>query len=348
MNRHTRRTSARRPVLGVVAACLAAVVTLAGCGGDATGNEGAVNDDGSVDLDKVTLVVGDQKGGSKALLQAAGLLDDLDYEVEWKEFTSGPPLLEALNAGSIHVGGVGNTPPLFAAAAGSEVTVVQAATYGGAGDAIVVGPDSSITDVADLKGKKVAVAEGSSANYHLLAQLQEAGLSYDDVEIQNLQPADALTAFSAGHIDAWAIWEPFTSQAEADNDAVVIATGKDLANGYVFQVASNVALEDKATTAALEDYLGRIAQAQVWSGTHQQEWAAAWAAETGLSDEVTLAAVNKRVIEPVPVDAEVIASEQEMADAFVENELLPEPFDVADFFSDRFNESVARAAGVQQ
>ena len=65
----------------------------------------------------MTLIVGDQKGGSKALLTAAGELDDVPYEIQWQEFTSGPPLLEAMNAGSIHVGGVGNTPPLFAAAA---------------------------------------------------------------------------------------------------------------------------------------------------------------------------------------------------------------------------------------
>ena len=90
----------------------------------------------------MTLIVGDQKGGSKALLQAAGELDDVDYEIEWKEFTSGPPLLEALNAGAIHVGGVGNTPPLFAAAAKSPIKIVQGATYGGTGDAIVVPPGS--------------------------------------------------------------------------------------------------------------------------------------------------------------------------------------------------------------
>ena len=80
-----------------------------------------------------------------------------------------------MNAGSIHVGGVGNTPPLFAAAADGQFQVVQGATYGGTGDAIVVPKGSPITSVADLKGKKVGVAEGSSANYNLLAQLDEAG-----------------------------------------------------------------------------------------------------------------------------------------------------------------------------
>ncbi len=343
---NTRTLPRALPRLAAVAAALViGATTLTGCGsGDSTGNEDAVRDDGSVDLSKVTLVVGDQKGGSKALLQAAGQLDGIDYDIEWKEFTSGPPLLEAMSAGSIHVGGVGNTPPLFAAAGGKEFKVVQAATYGGLGDALVVGPDSPVTDVADLKGKTIAVAQGSSANYNLLAQLEAAGVSYDDVTVKNLQPADALAAFTAGHIDAWAIWEPFTSQAEQDAGAKVIADGTTLMNGYTFQVASQVALDDPATTAALQDYLGRIAQAQVWSATHKEEWSKAWAEETGLAPAVTLAAVKKREIRTVPVDDTLIASEQEMADAFSAAELIPGDLDVAPFFSDEFND-VVKALG---
>jgi sulfonate transport system substrate-binding protein len=331
-----RRNRSRAGAAGA-AGVLAAALLLSGCGGSATGNEAAVNDDGSVDLDKVTLIVGDQKGGSKALLQAAGELDDVPYEIEWKEFTSGPPLLEALNTGAIHIGGVGNTPPLFAAAAKGEFQAIQAATYGGEGDAIVVPKNSSITSVEQLKGKKVGVAEGSSANYNLLAQLEKAGLSFDDVQAEKLQPADALAAFSNGHLDAWAIWEPYTSQGELEADARVITTGKGVVNGYVFQVASNEALDDPATTAALKDYVGRIARAQQWSISHKEEWAKVWAEETGLSEDITLRGTKKRDIELVPITDEVIASEQEMADTFAENGLLPGKFDVEPFFSDEFN-----------
>lgn len=333
-----------RRLAGPLAIGLTAAVLLAGCGGDATGNEDAVGDDGKVDLSQVTLIVGDQKGGSQALLQAAGLLDDAPYEIEWKEFTSGPPLLEAMSSGSIHVGGVGNTPPLFAAAADGQFKVVQAATYGGAGDAIVVPKDSPVKSVADLEGKAVAVAEGSSANYNLLAQLQDAGLSYDDVKVQNLQPADALAAFSGGHVDAWAIWEPFTSQAEIDADARVLADGSKLANGYTFQVASDAALDDPATSAALEDYLARIAQAQLWSQTHKQEWAKAWSEETGLSEDITLSAVNNRQVQVVPIDDTVVESEQQMADAFTDNDLIPDEVDVSSYFSDEFNEDTTGSA----
>jgi sulfonate transport system substrate-binding protein len=334
----SRRTTLTRKAAALVLA-VSAATGLAACS-SASGNEEAVRKDGSVDLSKVTLTVGDQKGGSQALLKAAGEIGKTPYKIEWKSFTSGPPLLEALNAGAIDLGGVGNTPPLFAAAAKSNLEVVSGATMGAKGDAIVVPKGSDVTSVADLKGKKVAVAEGSSANYNLLAQLDKAGLSYGDIEVQNLQPADALAAFTAGHVDAWAIWDPYTSQAELEAKGRVLVDGGGLVNGMTFQAANPDALEDKATAAAVEDYLGRVAKAQVWSNTHRDQWAKVWAEETGLSPEVTRRAVDRRVAKPTEIGPDVIGSEQEMADTFVANKLLPGKFDVADFFTDRFNSSV--------
>jgi sulfonate transport system substrate-binding protein len=331
-----------RPLVGTLLGTVVAIVaasSLSGCGADSA-NAAAVRDDGSVDLSKVTLTVGDQKGGSQALLQAAGALDQIPYKIKWKTFTSGPPLLEALNAGSIDIGGVGNTPPLFAAAGKKKIEVVSGARMGAKGDTIVVPKDSSITSVADLKGKTVAVAEGSSANYNLLAQLAKVGLGYKDVDVKALQPADALAAFTNKHVDAWAIWDPYTSQAELEAKARVLVDGSGLVNGMTFQAANPDALDDKATSAAIKDYVGRVAKAQVWSNTHRDEWAKVWAEETGLSDAVTRRAVDRRTAKPVPLSSEVTSSEQEMADAFVKAGLLPDKFDVAKFFTDKYNASV--------
>ena len=336
----TARPWTQRLAAGVLA--LAALAALPGCGAG-SGNAQAVRSDGSVDLSKVTLTVGDQKGGSKALLAAAGLLDHVPYDISWKSFTSGPPLLEALNAGAIDIGGVGNTPPLFAAAAKSKITVVTGATMGAKGDTIVVPKSSPIKSVEDLKGKKVAVAEGSSANYDLLAQLAKAGLSYKDIDVKALQPADALAAFTNHHVDAWAIWDPYTAQAELESSARILVDGSGLVNGMSFEAANPDALADKATQAALEDYVTRLAKAQVWSNTHRAEWAKVWSKETGLAPAVTLRAVNRRTAKPTPIDASVISSEQEMADAFVKAGILPDKFDVRGFFTAKYNNTVPAA-----
>lgn len=339
MTRPSIRRTTRRTALAAASGALALV--LAGCGGEATGNEAAVNDDGSVDLEEVTLIVGDQKSSSQqAMLEAAGE-EDTPYDIQWEEFTSGPPMMEALGTGAIHLGYVGNTPPIFAAASGSELKVVQATTYTGLGDAILVPKDSPLQSVEDLRGKTVAVAEGSSANYNLLAQLREAGVELEEVEQRNLQPADGLAAFSQGFIDAWVVWEPYVSQAIIEEDARVLADGEDVVNGMNFQVASDVALDDAATEAAVEDYIGRITRAQVWASENREEWADVWAEQTGLSPEVTLAAARKRPITILPVDQEVIDSEQEISDTFTDADLLPEPVDVAEYFDGRYDEQLA-------
>lgn len=342
-SRHSSPGRRRTRGLALTAATGLLLAMLSACGGD-SGNTAAVADDGSVDLSQVTLTVGDQKGTSaQALLKAAGL-DDTPYTIEWKEFTSGPPMLEAVNAAAIDVGMVGNTPPIFAAAAQGEFAMVQAVTYTGKGDAILVPADSPLQSVADLKGKKVGVAEGSSANYNLLAQLEAAGVGYDEIDVQALQPADALAAFSSGSLDAWTVWDPFTSQAVATLGARVLADGADLVNGYNFQVAADSAIDDPATSAALADYLDRITQAQIWTGENQQEWADVWAEQTGLTPDITLAAAKQRPVTVIPIDQTVIDSEQEMADAFFENGLLPVEVDVQDYFSDAYNDVTADAA----
>ena len=229
----------------------------------------------------------------------------MPYEIEWKEFTSGPPLLEALNAGAIHVGGVGNTPPLFAAAAKGEFQAVQAATYGGTGrrDRRPEGLRHQVRR-GPRRARRSAVAEGSSANYNLLAQLDEAGLTYGDVEVENLQPADALAAFSAGHVDAWAIWEPYTSQAEHEADARVITDRQGRSSTATSSRSPPTRRSTtRPPTAALEDYVARIARAQVWSQTHKEEWAKVWAEETGPErGHHPAAAPRSATIELVPID----------------------------------------------
>lgn len=108
--------------LAPAALLLPFALLLTACGGNASAGTGT-DTDGKGSL---TLNVGDQKGGSEAILRAAGELDNLDYKIKWSTFTSGPPLLEAVNAKAVDIGGVGNTPPVFAAGADSKITVVAA------------------------------------------------------------------------------------------------------------------------------------------------------------------------------------------------------------------------------
>jgi sulfonate transport system substrate-binding protein len=306
---------------------------LTACGGSSSADSRSGGSGG------VTLNVGDQKGGSEAILAAAGELDGLTYKIKWSTFTSGPPLLEAVNAKAVDIGGVGNTPPVFAAGAGSKIAVV-AATHGSSyGEALVVPKGSSLTRAAELKGRTIAVAQGSSAHFQLVASLRQAGLTLSDVKVSYLQPADALAAFSSGKVDAWAIWDPFTSQVLLNGTGRILTTGQGLVNGLAFQVAAPSALADKAKSAAIGDYLKRLARAQNWVYKHPQAWAKVWAKATGLPYDVALASVRRsngtRV--PVAVDDAAIASEQKIADTFEQLKLIPKHVDFAEVVDKRFN-----------
>ena len=308
---------------------------LTACGG----NSAAETSTGTDGKGSLTLNIGDQKGGSEAVLRAAGELKNLDYKIKWSTFTSGPPLLEAVNAKAVDIGGVGNTPPVFAAGAGSKIKVVAAWHGTSEGDAILVPKDSKLAAPQQLKGKSIAVAQGSSAHFQLVASLKAAGLGIGDVKVKYLQPADALAAFTSGKVDAWAVWDPYTSQILQAKQGRVLTTGQGVTNGLTFQVAAPGALADKKKAAAIKDYLDRLRRAQTWVFSYQEEWAKVWSKDTGLPYEVALASVKRtnstRV--SVAVDKPLIASEQQIADTFTQLKLIPRKVDFADFVDTRYN-----------
>lgn len=341
---------------------LGAVLTLAACGASPAASSGpapvAVPPPVSAaQLAATTLRIGDQKGSSEqVLLKAAGLLDDIPYHVEWSTFTSGPPMLEAVNSGAVDVGQVGNTPPIFSAAAGGDIGIVGVLRPT-VSDAVLVPKNSSIHGLADLRGKRIAVAKGSSSNGTLLNTLAKAGLKPSDVTISYLQPADAYAAFNQGGVDAWATWEPYVSQAVLSAGAQQLVNGTDalngtgpaggtpLSNGYTFQVASRSALGDAAKNTAIGDYVVRIAKADLWATQHPEQWAAIYAQQTGIPLDVAKAALPGIAPLPLLIDDSVVAGEQHLADAFAAAGQLPGKVGMAAFIDRRFNTLVQPLVG---
>jgi sulfonate transport system substrate-binding protein len=306
-------------------------------------------------LKTVTLRVGDQKGSSsQVLLQAAGLLKDVPYKIQWSTFTSGPPMLEAANDNAIDIGQVGNTPPIFSAAAGGNIDIVSALR--GVGDSVLVPKNSTITTLAQLRGKKIAVAQGSSGNGTLLNTLNAAGLKPSDVHISYLQPSDAYAAFTQGSVDAWAIWQPYASEAVQNLGAKTLLTGdnslngtgpangKHLSNGLSFQVANRAALSDAGKNAAIQDYVTRIAKADEWAKAHPDQWAAIYAQESQIPVATAKAALPGVVLTPITIDSSVINSEQQLADAFTAAGQIPSKVTVSNFVDNRYNNAIAPLA----
>jgi len=311
----------------------------------ASSSSTAASSGSSVNLSSVTLNVGDQKGtGAEAVLKAAGLLSTLPFKVSWSDFTSGPPMLEAMASGSVDVGGVGDAPPVFAAAGGEQVEIVGARSVpSGDQDALVVPKGSSITSIQQLKGKKIAYGSGSSANYHLLTVLNKAGLTTKDVTLVNLQPANALAAFTSGAVDAWDIWPPYVQQVVAQDGAKVLAIGSQYGSPYSFEVASKAAVANAEKAAAIKVYLATLNKAYVFTATHPDVWGAAWGAASGLPASITTEAAKVDATTPVTITSAVISSEQNLVSQFYKAGLIPNNVDMSGFITSEFNSTVSES-----
>jgi sulfonate transport system substrate-binding protein len=337
----TMPDSWRLPVIRV-AAVLAIIGLLAGCVSrqdNSTGQQAPANVPLS-ELAGLTLQIGDQKGGTESLLRAAGALDGLPYRIAFSTFTSGPPQVEAATAGKIDFAITGNSPPIFGAASAAKVKVVSAYDGGGLGDEILVRDGSPIQTVADLRGRTIVVGKGSSAHGHVLGQLEKAGLTPSDVNLVFLQPADALSAFTTNQADAWAIWDPYTAQAEQQLSVRTIGQAKGVTNGYWFGIASDQALADPKRNTALADLLVRFEKAARWAQAHSQLWAEKYAAAVGLDPRVAAVAQGRSLRLPTELDDEVVASEQKLADLFASSGQIRSAPKFADWVDRRYNDAL--------
>jgi sulfonate transport system substrate-binding protein len=336
-----RSRRGRRALLA--AGGIAAVLTAAAC---SSSSPPAASSSGSgsasvTNVSSVTLNIGDQKGtGAQALLQAAGLISKLPFKANWSDFTSGPPMLQAMGSGTVDIGGVGNAPPVFAASGGENIEVVGARETNPLGGAIVVPQNSPIHTLAQLRGKRIAISQGSSDDYHLLTVLQSLGLSTHDVTVDNLQPAEALAAFNSGNIDAWDIWSPYIEQVEAQDHARVLTYSYKYGSDYSFEVANRNAVSNPAKATAIRDYLTLLNKAYIWSDTHIQAWANIWAQATGLPNSIMLKASKDDTNTPIPVTSAVTSSEQNVVNTFYGAGLIPAKVNFSKFITTSFNSTV--------
>ncbi len=304
----------RSAVLGLLAAALAVAFAL---GGSALA---------STQTWPSELTVGYQKYGTLIILKTRGDLERRlaphGVKVRWAEFSSGPPLLEALNAGRVHFGATGETPPVFGQSAqGSQTTYVAYEPASPRNEALLVRADSPIATVADLRGTRIGVARGSNAHYFVLRALEREGLSVPrDVRIVFLPPSDARSAFARGDIDAWAIWDYFYAVAQADGARVLI-DGEGLVDNYGFYLAPSLFLQNHPQV--IQIILEEIGRVGAWISANPAAAAEQLARELQVSPAALETAIRRGKFGPQPLTEEVIAAQQRIADTLHAQRLIP-------------------------
>jgi sulfonate transport system substrate-binding protein len=280
--------------------------------------------------DNNVLRIGYQKYGTLVLLKAKGTLEkrlsDQGIEVKWTEFPGGPQLLEGLNVGSVDFGVTGETPPVFAQAAGADLLYVAHEPPAPKGEAILVPKNSPINSVTELKGKKVVLNKGSNVHYLLVRALEDAGLKYSDIQPIYLPPADARAAFERGSVDAWVIWDPFQSAAEQQLQASSLRDGTGLVDNHQFYLATRSYTEKHPQVIGV--VIDEIRNIGEWVQNNLDEASDQVAPLLGLSREITYSAVKRQGYGAQYISPDVVAAQQRIADTFTELKLIPKQLNI--------------------
>jgi sulfonate transport system substrate-binding protein len=275
--------------------------------------------------------IGFQKYGKLVLLKNKGTLEaalaPLGVSVAWTEFPSGPPLLEALNAGAIDFGNTGESPPIFAQAARVPFVYVAYEPPAPRGEAILVPRNSALKTVADLKGKKVALNKGSNVHYLLVKALEKAGVAYTEIQPVFLAPADARAAFERGSVDAWVIWDPFLAAAEAATGARTLADGAGLVANTQFYLGARSFVS--ANPRVLDVVLAQLREVDSWAKGDIRAVAAQLSPSIGIPAPILEVALARQSYGIRPIEAAALAEQQKIADAFAKLGLIPAPINVS-------------------
>jgi sulfonate transport system substrate-binding protein len=288
------------------------------------------------DLSGVKLILGDQAKGLRTVVEAANALEGIDYKVEWANFQGAAPLFEALRAGAVDLGPAGDTPVLAAATGGTPLRIVAVRRSQSRGIAILVPANSDIRTVADFKGRNVVVssARGSISQYLLIRALANAGVDEKDVKVGFVLPTDALSAFNAGKIEAWATFGIYQAFAEQQGARVLIS-GEGINTGLTFITASDEVLTDPLKRKALSDVLQRFAKAFEWARQHPDEYARVFAKVNDIPLEVSQRLRSWGDEALLPLEPRDVQALQQVDDLFVEKNIFPHRVDVQKLTDDQ-------------
>lgn len=297
-----------------------------------------------VDLSGTTLRIATYKGNWRALLTAAKL-DDTPYKIEWRELNNGVLHIEAIHGNALDLGSGSEIPALFAARQKSNVRFIAVVREDLNNQVTLARKETGIQRIADLKGKRVGYVRATTAHYFLSKQLAEAGLGFSDITPINLPPADGLSAFDRGDIDAWAIYGYNGQVARIKYGARVLKTGLGYLSGNFPVYANPQSIDDPIKQAAIADYLQRLRSAYQWANRNYLAYAKAQSQETRIPVGDLIELWNNRSTDYAlrAVDQKVVQGHQAVADTFLQLGVLDSPTQVSPLWSHTFNTALPNA-----
>jgi sulfonate transport system substrate-binding protein len=287
-------------IAGLVAGVAALALTLTGCAPAKTvATTGPVDRTGqTLNIDFATynplsLLIKDN-GWLESELKSTGIT------VNWVQSKSSADANAKLLAGALDVGSTAGSAALLARSNGSPIKAIDLFTQP-EWAALAVGPNSTITKVSELKGKKVAAKKGTDPYFFLLQSLTEAGLSASDVTVENLPHADGKTALFNNSVDAWAGLDPILAGAETEGAKLIYRNVNF--NSYGFLNATEKFLSEKPDVA--QAVVNAYEKARKFAIENPEATYQALATAASLKVDVAKKVITERTvinIDPVPGD----------------------------------------------
>jgi sulfonate transport system substrate-binding protein len=232
-----------------------------------------------------------------------------------------------MNVGSVDYGAVGDSPPVFAQAAGAAIVYAASQPITN-GQGLLVPKDSTIRSIADLKGKRIGFTKGSSAHNIVIQTLEKAGLTYTDIAPVYLTPPDAGPAFANGSIDAWAIWDPYLAIGETKQNGRILVNAREITKTNSFYIANRDFAKNYGTILQqIVDVTGSTAK---WAEQHRDEVAKSLSAVTGIPLDIQTVAANRSSFVVGQVTEDIITTQQGVADRFFKLGLIPNQIGIRD------------------
>ena len=250
------------------------------------------------------------------------------YQVVFKEFSDGAALMTALKSGAIDYARVGDTPPVTAKAAGTDIALIAAGATKEYGSGILVGKNRQITNLKQLKGKTIAYQKGTAAQYLIIQALKKAGLSTNDVKLVNMDQSSASVAFAKGSVDAWVTWDPYTATAQVNQGAKLLTNGTGLAKNRDFLISTqNYAKTHTALSKLMTTYIN---DDMTWANNHHTQLIAMLSKTLKLSDAVIQKMVERRTyaMALVKADSSIVDEENQIANTFYQEGVVTEKVDM--------------------
>ncbi|MEA0974507.1 aliphatic sulfonate ABC transporter substrate-binding protein [Lacticaseibacillus paracasei] len=282
--------------------------------------------------DLETVTIGYQKADPVDIARQHGeLIKEMKakgYQVVFKEFSDGAAIMTALKSGAIDYARVGDTPPVTAKAAGKYIALIAAGATKEYGSGILVGKNSQITNLKQLKGKTIAYQKGTAAQYLIIQALKKAGLSTNDVKLVNMDQSSASVAFAKGSVDAWVTWDPYTATAQVNQGAKLLTNGTGLAKNRDFLISTqNYAKTHTALSKLLTTYIN---DDMTWANNHHTQLIAMLSKTLKLSDAVIQKMVERRTyaMALVKADSSIVDEENQIANTFYQEGVVTEKVDM--------------------